>query len=691
MKKIFFFFLLSSMAFSNRLHAQNIADYLAPAFPSDLVANHKGDAVAWVFNDKGSRNIYYGNPTLNNFKAVTPYKGDEGIEIGSIVFSPNDDKIFFVRGNGNNSKGEPANPAQLQYTTEQNIYSLDIASGTIKKLAKGTGPVISPDGKLLVYTQGGKAWKINLTEEASAVQPLLYSRGSISSLAFNTSGKQILFVSNREEHSFIGVYDFASNQVSFIDASTYNDSDPVWNKEGTHIAFIRNANIKYEIGFTPRPIAAQPWEIRLAELATNKAYTLFKADEGQGSRLVGDLPAVATRLIWTSDNYIVFPWEKTGWMHLYSIEPNTKKINHLTPGIGEVETMRLGTDGKTIYYVTNINDSNRRHIWSVDASKANATILTKGNKIEYNPVIVNNGLVYLQASATKPSWPVFQSGGNEQALAANLFPTNFPTNLVNPKTILVKATDGFSAPAQLFLPANYDASKKYPALIFLHGGSRRQMLEGFNYSSYYSNAYAVNQYFASQGYIVMALNYRSGIGYGLQFREAANYGMAGASEVNDLMGAGEYLKARTDVDAKKIGLWGGSYGGYLTAHGLSKRSDLFSAGVDIHGVHNWNDEEPTFEPWYDSLRFPTAAQVAYKASPVFTAKGWKSPVLFIHGDDDRNVPFTETIHMIQQLRRQKVSVEEIIFPDEIHGFLLYKSWLKVDEATFEFINRKFKL
>ncbi len=689
MKKIFFFILLSLMVLSKMGTAQQMADYLAPAFPSDLVSNHKGDAVAWVFNDKGSRNIYYGLPSSNNFKAVTEYKGDIGVEIGSIVFAPNDDKIYFVRGNTNNSKGEPANPAQLQFTTEQNIYSLDITTGVIKKLAKGNGPVISPDGKLLVYTQGGKAWKMNLTEENASAQPLFYSRGSINSLAFNASGKQILFVSNREEHSFIGVYDIASNQVNFIDASTYNDSDPVWNKEGTHIAFVRTVNIKNEIGFTPRPTAAQPWEIRLAEVATHKATTLFKADEGMGSLFVGDLPAVATQLIWTHDNYIVFPWEKTGWMHLYSIEPNTKKINHLTPGGGEVETMRLGMDGKTVYYVSNISDSNRRHIWSVDPATANPIMLTKGKNIEYNPAVLANGIAYLQASATRPSWPMYKAAGKEQALMDQLFPSNFPSNLVTPSTILIKAMDGFKVPAQLFLPTNYDASKKYPAMIFLHGGSRRQMLEGFNYSSYYSNAYAVNQFFANQGYIVMALNYRSGIGYGLAFREAPNYGMAGGSEVNDLIGAGEYLKARSDVDAKKIGLWGGSYGGYLTAHGLSKRSDLFSAGVDIHGVHNWNDEEPNFAPWYDSLRFPAVGQIAYKASPVFTAKGWKSPVLFIHGDDDRNVPFAETIHMIQQLRRQKVKVEEIIFPDEIHGFLLYKSWLKADEACFDFIHKNF--
>ncbi|MEI7588135.1 MAG: prolyl oligopeptidase family serine peptidase [Chitinophagia bacterium] len=687
MKRIVLFFLLLG---ATALQAQKMADYLAPAFPSNLVANHKGEAIAWVFNNKGSRNIYYGQPDKNNFVAVTHYEGDDGVEMNSLVFAANDEKIYFVRGNSSNTKGEPANPAQLQYTTEENIYSVDLATQAIKKISKGAAPEISPDGKWLVYLQGGKAWKINLKEENAIPQPLFLSRGAIGSLKFNASGSQVLFVSYREEHSFIGVYDLASNKINFMDASTYLDTDPVWNSSGTHIAFVRNVNIKNQILFSPKRAVPQPWEIRVVEVATNKATTLFKADAGVGSIFTNDLPAVATQIIWNNDNYIVFPWEKTGWVHLYSIQVDSKKINHLTPGIGEVETMHLGNDGKSIYYVTNITDSNRRHIWKVDPAKNNATLLTKGNKIEYSPVVINSGLVYLQASATRPAWPMYLKQGAEQMITAQLFPSNFPTNLVTPKTILVKATDQFLAPAQLFLPVNYDATKKYPAIIFLHGGSRRQMLEGFNYSSYYSNAYAVNEYFASQGYIVMALNYRSGIGYGLNFREALNYGMTGGSEVNDLIGAGEYLKSRADVNGAKIGLWGGSYGGYLTAHGLSKRSDLFAAGVDIHGVHNWNDEEPTFTPWYDSLRFPIVAQVAYKASPVYSAKGWKSPVLFIHGDDDRNVPFTETIHMIQQLRTQNVSVEEMILPDEIHGFLLYKSWLKVDEAAFEFINRKFK-
>jgi dipeptidyl aminopeptidase/acylaminoacyl peptidase len=688
MKKLLFIGMLLTAYLT--VQAQQIEDYLSPAFPTSLTANHAGDAVTWVFNDKGVRNIYWSKPQSKEYTALTHFAEDDGIEINNLQFSPNDAIVYFVKGNTVNSKGEAANPAQLQTATEQYIYALTIATKEIKKIAKGSSYAISPDGKLLVYLQGGKAWNVNLNVESIATAPLFIARGNISALHFNREGTHIAFVSNREEHAFIGVYTIASNKVQYFDPSTYMDSDPIWNTEGTQIAFVRRPSTRQEVLFDPQKSNPQPWQIKTVNIQTGKAEILFTADLGKGSVWVNDLPAGGDKLAWTKNNEIIFPWEKTGWLHLYSIAVDSKKIKALTPGNGEVETMHLLDDKQGIIYVTNINDSNRRHIWLVNSTDSKPVLVTPGKNIDYSPVMLKNGMTYLSASATQPSWPYYMQGATTEKLAATLFPAHFPTNLVTPTTILVKATDEHLSPAQIFLPNNYDPNKKYPALIFLHGGSRRQMLEGFNYSSYYSNAYALNEYFANQGYIVMSLNYRSGIGYGLDFREAKNYGMTGGTEVNDLMGAGEYLKSRKDVDGKRIALWGGSYGGYLTAHGLARRSDLFAVGVDIHGVHNWNDEEPTFTPWYDSLRVPAYGQIAYKASPVYYAKGWKSPVLFIHGDDDRNVPFTETVHMIHQLRRQGVEVEEKVLPDEIHGFLMYKSWLKVDEATFEFINRKFK-
>jgi len=140
---------------------------------------------------------------------------------------------------------------------------------------------------------------------------------------------------------------------------------------------------------------------------------------------------------------------------------------------------------------------------------------------------------------------------------------------------------------------------------------------------------------------------------------------------------------RADVDGKRIGLWGGSYGGYLTAMGLARNSDLFAAGVDMHGVHDW----PT-DNW-DGKNIPAElTKLAHDSSPVAAVDTWKSPVLFIHGDDDRNVYFTQTVDLVARLRARNVEIEQLIFPDEIHDFLLHKDWLAAYQTTADFFDRK---
>jgi dipeptidyl aminopeptidase/acylaminoacyl peptidase len=225
-------------------------------------------------------------------------------------------------------------------------------------------------------------------------------------------------------------------------------------------------------------------------------------------------------------------------------------------------------------------------------------------------------------------------------------------------------------------------------VIFFHGGSRRQMLVAWHYLSYYHNTYAMNQFLASRGYIVLSVNYRSGTGYGLNFREALEYGATGASEFNDVMGAGLYMKQRPDVDPRRIGVYGGSYGGYLTAHALARASDLFAAGVDIHGVHDWNVGIRTFMPAYRPS--PEIERRNFNASPLAHVKGWRSPVLLVHGDDDRNVSFAETVTLAEALRKQGVILEQLVLPDEIHGFLRYDSWLQVFRASADFFDRHLK-
>jgi dipeptidyl aminopeptidase/acylaminoacyl peptidase len=281
----------------------------------------------------------------------------------------------------------------------------------------------------------------------------------------------------------------------------------------------------------------------------------------------------------------------------------------------------------------------------------------------------------------------------ERDLAPESIPADFPVDsLVTPQQVLYTSPDGMKIHGQLFLPADLKGGEKRPALVFLHGGSRRQMLLGWHPMGYYNNAYGMNQYLASQGYIVLAINYRSGIGYGLEFREALNYGPYGASEFSDVEGAGAYLRGRADVDAARIGLWGGSYGGYLTALGLARASDSFKAGVDFHGVHDWNAERPLNGPLDGTAEIEAsredAAHLAFESSPLAAMKTWKSPVLLIAGDDDRNVGFFQTVNLVGALRAQGVYFEQLILPDEIHGFLRHGSWVKAYQATAEFLGLK---
>ena len=175
-------------------------------------------------------------------------------------------------------------------------------------------------------------------------------------------------------------------------------------------------------------------------------------------------------------------------------------------------------------------------------------------------------------------------------------------------------------------------------MMFVHGGPQRQMLLGWHYLSFYHVFYGVNQWLVSKGYIVMSVNYRSGVGYGRAFRQAPETGARGNSEYRDVLAAAKWLAARPDVDPQRFGIWGLSYGGLLTAEALARNSDLFKLGIDLAGVHlEGNSLDPE--------------AVSYKSSSISEIDKWKSPVLLIQGDDDRNVNFAQMVGLVQSAAR----------------------------------------
>jgi len=361
------------------------------------------------------------------------------------------------------------------------------------------------------------------------------------------------------------------------------------------------------------------------------------------------------------------------WDRYYSVklgDPGARPVLlTTTDGLIEDQTsVALSRDAKTFYYCTNAKDIERRHIWAVSVSGGTPRQVTTGSGIETMPIPLASGktLATLSADWKMPQSLGIWTLGSTSAAQRIAFPTtrkNFPMDAhVEPELILTKAADGLEIHNQLFRPKDIRPGERRPAIVFVHGGPVRQMLLGYHYMQFYHWAYGINQWLANQGYIVMSINYRSGVGYGRSFRTAPNTGGGGNAEYQDVLAGGKYLQSRPDVDPNRIGIWGLSYGGVLTAQALARNSDIFKAGVDLAGVHLWG-----------SSLDPDA--VSFKSSTVSAIDGWKSPVLLVHGDDDRNVAFQQTTGLVQLLRARDVYYELIVFPDDTHESLLHSRWM----------------
>jgi dipeptidyl aminopeptidase/acylaminoacyl peptidase len=339
-----------------------------------------------------------------------------------------------------------------------------------------------------------------------------------------------------------------------------------------------------------------------------------------------------------------------------------------TDGLIEDQTsIAVSGDGKTFYYCTNAQDIERRHIWAVPVGGGTPVRITTGEGVETSPAPLASGKYLATLSA---DWKMPQSLGvwslGNTATQKIVFPTSrpgFPMDAhVKPEIVITKAADGVEVHNQVFVPKDLKPGDRRPAIVFVHGGPVRQMMPAYHYMQFYHWAYGINQWLANQGYIVMSINYRSGIGYGRSFRTAPNTGGAGNSEYQDVVAGGKYLQTRPDVDPNRIGIWGLSYGGVLTSQALARNSDIFKAGVDLAGVHLWGN---SLDP----------ESVSYQSSTIGAIDGWKSPVLLIQGDDDRNVAFQQMTGLVQLLRQRDVYFELIVFPDDVHESLLHSRWI----------------
>jgi dipeptidyl aminopeptidase/acylaminoacyl peptidase len=667
-------------------------------FPNELTASGSSSRIAWAFNERGLRNVWAAEGPDFKARRLTNYTVDDGQELTSLAVSEDGKYVVYVRGGDHGSNFDssaPVNPALSTTQTRVQIWSVPFAGGEPKMIGEGDEPVISPKSDRVVFVKERGIW-IAPIDGSSAAKRMFFARGECGSPEWSPDGSRLGFVTGRGDHSFIGVYTNDSTPIVYLSPSTARDSSPRWSPDGKRIVFVRRPGN----GGAPEPILEQrpqAWSIWTADAATGEGSQLWKSP----FTLRGSPPSThgGTNLHWAAAGRIVFLSYLDGQPHLYSISEKGGEPLLLTPGNYMAEYITISADRTYLVFAGNAgsdaDDIDRRHIVKVPVDKAEPAVLTPGKGLEWTPFVTGDGkyIAYLAATAQRPPLPTVMParGGQPVTIAQDRLPSDFPANqLVVPKKVVYKSPDGLNIHAQLFEAAGGAAKK--PAIIYVHGGPPRQMLLGWHYSDYYSNAYAMNQYLASRGYVVLSVNYRLGIGYGHDFHRPPNAGVQGASEYLDVKAGGEYLQKLPQVDAKRIGIYGGSYGGYLTALALARDSKLFAAGVDIHGVHNWTAERaaPLLENRYerppDSQK---ALDVAWQSSPVASMSTWKSPVLVIHGDDDRNVRFSQTTDLVRRLEKAGVPFEELVIPDDTHHFMRHANLVKVNHATAAFFDRIF--
>ena len=683
--------------------------YKSYPFPSQLCTAAKGSKIAWTLDQQGKRNIYVAEGPDFTPRKLTRFAVDDGQEITSLSISDDGAWVVFVRGgehSGNWDNGLPTDPGFATEPFKVQVASIPFAGGEPKFLSEGDYPLLAPDSKSIAFIKGGQVWSAPV-DGAAAAKRLFTTRGTVSALEWSPDGSSLLFATDRGDHSVIGIYTDSMTPLKWVAPSFGYDESPHWSPDGRRIVFVRQPASN---GSPDSLLVRKPslWSIYTADLATNKATLLWKSPR----TLRGSVPPTdgGINLHWAAGDKVVFLSCQDGWPHLYSINAGGGPEKLLTPGPFMCEHIVLSADKKYLSFSANTGndpkDIDRRHAAIIDLSKNVMQVLTPGDGLEWTPVLTgdDNTVAFISATAQQCPIPAVLSLDGDKKIrlmGANLVPAEFPAaSLITPKQVIFHSIDGLTLHAELFMPPGDTSigtpasAVRHPAIVYIHGGPPRQMLLGWHYSDYYSNGYSSNQYLASLGFVVLAINYRLGIGYGYDFQAPAHAGVRGAAEYQDIKAAGLWLQRQSFVDAKRIGIYGGSYGGYLTAMGLARDSKLFAAGVDIHGVHDWVINTSLLNAYKNQYEkapdYDLAVKTAWLSSPVSAISTWTSPVLIIHADDDRNVRFSQSIDLIGRLEKKGVPYETLMIVDDTHHLLRWANAVTVYSAVADFFERKLK-
>ena len=475
-------------------HDFTLRQVLSAPYPSDLVAAPAGSSVAWVYDDQGVRNVWVADRHPDgsiSSRAVTRYAGDDGSDLGELSWSPSGRQLFYTRG-GSLEGGPDANPESLPSgAPAQMVWTVGLDGRPPRAVAPGGSPSASPAADVVAFLSQGQIWTAPV--RGGAASQLIHDRGIDSTLAWSPDGSRLAFVSTRAGHSIVGVFDRKVRHIAWMAPSVDSDMAPEWSPDGRRIALIRLPAGTNIVDFIARR-QGPPWSIWVCDPETGRGRAAWRAQPGAGSLFDGTISEHV--LMWVPGDQLVFPWERTGWLHLYTVAAAGGAARELTTG-GQFEVFNaaLSPDRSHIFYSANSGDIDRRHLWSVALGGGAPRQITHGAGIEDTPVVAGDGGVFaVRSGGRDPLRPVAVSltSGGTTDLAPGAIPWDFPTAKLSPaSTVVFPAADGLPIHGQLFLP--HGRPGRGPAILFFHGGPIRQMLPAWHPMDAYTFMYGLQR------------------------------------------------------------------------------------------------------------------------------------------------------------------------------------------------------
>ncbi len=398
---------------------------------------------------------------------------------------------------------------------------------------------------------------------------------------------------------------------------------------------------------------------------------------------------------WLRDNETLwYLSEESGWSQLYRVSTRTGETRRLTPdGKYEASLPVRSWDGRYLYYTANQEHPGKYDLWRVETATGKAEQLTRLGG-GYTQAVLSpdeSQLLFLHSTITRPE-EVYVQAARPGAEARQVTQTRTPLFLAQqwtvPEILPIPSTHGAGAIyARVFTPEGFDPAKKYPAAVFIHGAGYLQEVT-YGWSSYL-HEFMFHTFLTRHGYVVLDMDYRASAGYGRDWRTAI-YRQMGHPELEDLQDGVAWLSQHKNVDPARVGVYGGSYGGFLTYMALFRAPDLFAAGAALRPVSDWAHYNDPYTS--DILNRPEVDPEAYeKSSPIEYAAGLRKPLLICDGMEDKNVFFQDNVRMVQRLiELKKENFQIAVYPVEDHGFVQPTSWLDEYRRIFKLFETNLK-